>query len=93
MKITQTCHDVTLFLLDFVQLYNYYSTVLVTYKQLKQHIMHLWLILLFVTVLSASDNNTTFSNDHLLIEHSVTKESAENAIQHLVPDLSKINDN
>lgn len=55
--------------------------------------MHLLLNLLFVTVLSASDNNTNLSNDHLLIEHSVTQESAENAIQHLVPDLSKLNDN
>lgn len=53
--------------------------------------MHLLLNLLFVAVLSASDNSTNLSNDHLLIEHSVTKESAENAIQHLEPDLSKIN--
>lgn len=52
--------------------------------------MHLLLNLLFVTVLSA--DNTNLSNDNLLIEHSVTQESAENAIQHLVPDLSKIND-
>lgn len=52
--------------------------------------MHLLYSLLFVTVLNASDNITNPSNDHLLIEHSVTPENARNAIQHLVPDLSKI---
>lgn len=52
--------------------------------------MHLLLSLLFVSVLSAPDSNKSASDDHLLIEHSVTQESAENAIQHLVPDLSKI---
>lgn len=52
--------------------------------------MHLLLSLLFVSVLSAPDNNISVSNDHLPIEHRVTQESAENAIQHLVPDLSKM---
>lgn len=55
--------------------------------------MHLLLSLLFVSVLSAPDSNTNSLNDHLLIEHSVTSESAKNAIQHLVPDLSKMNNN
>jgi len=50
--------------------------------------MYLLLSLLFVSV---PDGNTNSSNDHLLIEHSVTQESAENAIQHIVPELSKIN--
>lgn len=50
--------------------------------------MTLLLSLLFVSVLSAPNNNS--SNDHLLIEHSVTLESAKNAIQHLIPDLSKL---
>ena len=49
--------------------------------------MYLLLSLLFVSV---PDGNTNSSNDHLHIEHSVSIESAENAIQHLVPDLSKI---
>lgn len=44
--------------------------------------------LLFVGALSAPDN---LSNDNLLIEHSVSTDSANNAIQHLVPDLSKTN--
>lgn len=52
--------------------------------------MYLLYSLLFVTVLNASDNITSPSNDHLLVEHSVTPENARNAIQHLVPDLSKI---
>lgn len=51
--------------------------------------MHYLLCLLFVSVLSAPDGNINLSNDHLLIEHSVTEENAKNAIQHLVPDLSK----
>lgn len=55
--------------------------------------MHLLLSLLFVSVLSAPDNKTNTSNDNLPIEHNVTPESARNAIQHLEPDLSKINDN
>lgn len=55
--------------------------------------MYLLLSLLFVSVLSAPDSNINQSNDHLLIEHTVTLESAENAMHHLVPDLSKINDN
>lgn len=52
--------------------------------------MHLLLSLLFVSVMSAPDSNKSPSDDHLLIEHSVTQESAENAIQHLVPELSKL---
>ncbi|VVC38104.1 Hypothetical protein CINCED_3A018654 [Cinara cedri] len=56
--------------------------------------MHLLLSLMFVSVLSApGSSNKSASDDHLLIEHSVTQESAENAIQHLKPDLSKINNN
>ncbi|VVC38103.1 Hypothetical protein CINCED_3A018654 [Cinara cedri] len=50
--------------------------------------MHLLLSLMFVSVLSApGSSNKSASDDHLLIEHSVTQESAENAIQHLKPDL------
>lgn len=53
--------------------------------------MYLLLSLLFVSVSSAPDGNAYSSiNDNLLVEHSVTPESANNAIQHLVPDLSKI---
>lgn len=52
--------------------------------------MYLLLSFLFSNVLSFPNGNTNSSNDHLLIEHSVTQESAENAIQHIVPDLSKI---
>lgn len=55
--------------------------------------MHLLLSLLFVSVLSVPDGKINPFKDHLSIEHSVTPESARNAIQHLVPDLSKINDN
>lgn len=57
------------------------------------HIMYSLLSLLFVGVLSAPDGNTNPSNDRLLIEHSVTLENAKNAIQHLVPDLSRTKDN
>ncbi|XP_016662933.1 uncharacterized protein LOC107884715 [Acyrthosiphon pisum] len=46
--------------------------------------MYLLLSLLFVSV---PDGNTNSSNENLLIEHSVTLESAENAIQHIVPEL------
>lgn len=53
--------------------------------------MYLLLSLLVVNALSVPDGNTNSSKDHLLIEHSVTLESAENAIQHIVPDLSKTN--
>lgn len=49
--------------------------------------------LIFATfsVLSASDTNPT--DGHLLVEHTVTQESAQDAIQHLQPDLSKPNIN
>jgi len=53
--------------------------------------MYLLLSVLFVSVFSAPDSITNQSNDHLLIEHSVTQESAKNAIKHLEPDLSKTN--
>jgi hypothetical protein len=33
------------------------------------------------------------SNDNLLIEHNVNLESANEAVQHIVPDLSKVNNN
>ncbi|KAF0760828.1 Uncharacterized protein FWK35_00006982 [Aphis craccivora] len=49
--------------------------------------MYLLLSFLFSNVLSFPNGNTNSSNDHLLVEHSVTLESAENAIQHIVPDL------
>jgi len=47
-------------------------------------------LLLSLLLVSVPDGNTNSSNDHLPIEHSVTLESAENAIQHIVPELSKI---
>lgn len=55
--------------------------------------MYLWLSLLFVSVFSAPNGNTNVSNDHLPIEHSVNLESANDAAQHLAPDLSKVKDN
>lgn len=41
--------------------------------------------------MSAPDGNKNPSNDYLLIEHSVSSDSANNALQHLIPDLSKNN--
>ncbi|XP_050421867.1 uncharacterized protein LOC126834167 isoform X2 [Adelges cooleyi] len=43
------------------------------------------LILATFSVLSASDTNP--ADGHLLVEHTVTQESAQDAIQHLQPDL------
>lgn len=54
--------------------------------------MYLLCSILFVGVLCALDSITNPSNDHLPIEHSVTPENARNAINHLVPDLSKNNE-
>lgn len=69
----------------------YWNLVSSTYKQLLSDTMHLLLVLLFVSVLSAPEGSKNLSNDNLLIEHSVSSDSANNAIQHLVPELSKIN--
>lgn len=51
------------------------------------------LLTTIMSVLCAPDSITNPSNDNLPIEHSVTAENARNAIEHLVPDLSKNNNN
>lgn len=55
--------------------------------------MYVRMSILLVSVFSASNSNTNISNVHFLIEHSTNLESANEAIQHLVPDLSKVNNN
>lgn len=50
-----------------------------------------WLLsLLFFSVISISDTSINPAKDHLLIEHSVSSESAKDAVLKLVPDLSKL---
>jgi len=69
----------------FCSMANTYLRTVVTIAR----IMYLLLSsILFVGVSSASDGKTEPSDDHLLVEHSVSLESAKNAIQHLAPDLS-----